>query len=340
MSEYTLHTGDTSTERRAVLAGDVIARFERILEIRGFEERLNVLFATGAIHGTTHLAMGQEALAVALAAELRTTDTVTATYRGHALALALGMSPRSVLAEIMGRSEGSTGGLGGSMHVSDASIGLLPTFAIVGAGLPVAAGSALAAQYRGEDNVAVAVFGDGATNIGAFHESLNLAAIWKLPVVFVCDNNLYGEYSRINLTTPIEDLHLRAASYDMPGTVVDGMDVGAVRSVIATAVARARSGGGPTLVEAKTYRFGGHSRADTAPYRIEGEMEHWRELDPVLLARKQLEAAGSTAEELDGLEAAVGAALDAVIEVVEGLDSPNVKDMFNNVWSTERKTMQ
>lgn len=335
MSEITLHTSDSSVERRAVLRDDATARFERIVEIRKFEERLNELFSTGAIHGTTHLAMGQEALAVGLAAELRTTDTVTATYRGHAIALALGMNPRSLLSEIMGKSEGSTGGLGGSMHVSDEAIGLLPTFAIVGAGLPVAAGLALAYQYRGEDSVAVAVFGDGATNIGAFHESLNLAAIWNLPVVFLCDNNVYGEYSRINLTTPIEDLHLRAASYNMPAAVVDGMDVDAVRATIATAVERARTGGGPTLVEAKTYRFAGHSRADTAPYRPEGELEQWQQRDPVLTARRQLEASGWDSKDLGALESAVGSSLDDVIHTVQGLGEPSVTDMFDNIWAAE-----
>lgn len=333
MSEIPLHTSDSSTTRRAALRDDAVARFERMLEIRGFEERLNKLFATGAIHGTTHLANGQEALAVGLAAELRDSDLVTGTYRGHALSLALGMNPRGVLAEIMGKAEGSTGGLGGSMHLSDQAVGLLPTFAIIGAGLPVAAGAALAFQYRGEDGVAVAVFGDGATNIGAFHESLNLAAIWKLPVVFVCDNNLYGEYSRINLTTPIEDLHLRAASYNMPADVVDGMDVAAVRNSVAKAVDRARQGGGPTLIEAKTYRFAGHSRADTAPYRPEGELEHWQLRDPVRLAREELEAGAHDSLDLANLETRIGSALDAVIEAVKGLPDPTVTDMFNNIWS-------
>jgi len=333
MSDTVLHTSASSIERREALRDDAVAQYERMLEIRGFEERLNVLFATGAIHGTTHLAIGQEALVVGLAAELRATDIVTGTYRGHALALALGMSPRAVLAEIMGKSEGSTGGLGGSMHVSDDAIGLLPTFAIVGAGLPVAAGAALAFQYRGEDSVAVAVFGDGATNIGAFHESLNLAAIWKLPVVFLCDNNVYGEYSRINLTTPIEDLHLRAASYDMPADVVDGMDVAAVREAIAKAVERARTGGGPTLVEAKTYRFAGHSRADTAPYRPEGELEHWQQRDPLAKARQLLADGGAAADDLDALAGSVGASLDAIIETVQSLPDPDVTDMFNNIWT-------
>lgn len=334
MAEITLATSETSTERRADLRRGDIERFERILEIRGFEERLNVLFASGAIHGTTHLAMGQEALAVGLATELEPTDLVTGTYRGHALALALGMSPRSVLSEIMGKAEGPTGGLGGSMHVSDMAVGLLPTFAIVGAGLPVSIGAGLAFQYNKQPHVSVALFGDGSTNIGAFHESLNLAAVWNLPVVFVCDNNVYGEYSRINLTTPIEDLHLRAASYAMPSAVVDGMDVPAVRATIAEAVERARSGGGPTLVEAKTYRFAGHSRADTAPYRPEGELEFWQQRDPVKLAREALVASGQLdAAGAADLESRVGAALDGVIETVRDLPEPALATMFDNIWT-------
>ena len=331
MSDLTL---STSVERRAELRSGDRARFERMVEIRGFEERLNVLFASGAIHGTTHLAMGQEALAVGLATELEPTDLVTGTYRGHALALALGMSPRAVLSEIMGKAEGPTGGLGGSMHVSDMSVGLLPTFAIVGAGLPVSVGAGLAFQYRAEPHVSVALFGDGSTNIGAFHESMNLAAIWKLPVVFVCDNNVYGEYSRINLTTPIEDLHLRAASYDMPAIVVDGMEVPAVRAAIAEAVERARSGGGPTFVEAKTYRFAGHSRADTAPYRPAGELEYWTERDPIRLGRAALEASGELdAAAIADLEAAVGRRLEEVIETVQALPDPHVNTMFDNIWT-------
>lgn len=334
MSELTLATSDSSVERRADLRRGDVERFERIVEIRGFEERLNVLFASGAIHGTTHLAMGQEALAVGLATELEPTDLVTGTYRGHALALALGMSPRELLSEIMGKAEGPTGGLGGSMHVSDPAIGLLPTFAIVGAGLPVSVGAGLAFQYNNEPRVSVALFGDGSTNIGAFHESMNLAAIWNLPVVFVCDNNVYGEYSRINLTTPIEDLHIRAASYAMPSAVVDGMDVVAVRETIAAAVERARTGGGPTFVEAKTYRFAGHSRADTAPYRPEGELEKWQQRDPVKLAREALVASGQLdAAGAADLEARVGAALDSVIETVRDLPEPALPTMFDNIWT-------
>lgn len=334
MADNTLTTSKVSLDRRAELRRSAVERFERMVEIRGFEERLNALFASGSIHGTTHLAMGQEALAVGLATELETTDLVTGTYRGHALALALGMSPRAVLAEIMGKAEGPVGGLGGSMHLSDMEVGLLPTFAIVGAGLPVSVGAGLAFQYESQSNVSVAVFGDGSTNIGAFHESLNLASVWKLPVIFVCDNNVYGEYSRINLTTPIEDLHLRAASYAMPAAVVDGMDISAVRTTIAQAVERARSGGGPTLVEAKTYRFAGHSRADTAPYRPEGELESWKQRDPVKLARESLIESGLLdAAGVADLESRVGAGLDDVIAAVRDLPEPSVASMFDNVWT-------
>jgi acetoin:2,6-dichlorophenolindophenol oxidoreductase subunit alpha len=327
-------TGDrtTAVERREALTDDPIAQYARMVEIRELEETVNGLFASGSIHGTTHLCLGQEALAVGLATSLRPTDVVTATYRGHGVALALGMTPRSVMAEIMGRAEGCTGGVGGSMHLCDTSIGLLPTFAIIGAGLPVAAGAALAFQNRGEDGVAVAVFGDGATNIGAFHEALNLASVWKLPVVFLLDNNVYGEYSRINITTPFEDLHLRAASYGMPGVVVDGMDVGAVRATLATAIARARAGDGPTLVEAKTYRFAGHSRADTAPYRPEGELDEWRKRDPLVVTRASLIESGTAdAARLDAVEADVRSELGRVVAEVEALPAPGPEAMFQNV---------
>lgn len=326
----------SALERRLALTGDPVEQYARMVEIRDLEERVNALFAAGTIHGTTHLCIGQEALAVGLATVLRPTDAVTATYRGHGVALALGMTPRSVLAEIMGRAEGCTGGVGGSMHLCDMTVGLLPTFAIIGAGLPVAAGAALAYQNRAEDSVAAAVFGDGATNIGAFHEALNLAAVWRLPVVFVLDNNVYGEYSRINLTTPFEDLHLRAGSYGIPGVVVDGMDIGAVQQTLSEAVDRARAGEGPSLVEAKTYRFAGHSRADTAPYRPEGELDEWRKRDPLLVTREGLIASGAaTAGDLGAVEARVKQELTEVVAEVEALPAPGLDAMFANIVAKE-----
>lgn len=220
------------------------------------------------------------------------------------------------------------------MHLCDMTVGLLPTFAIVGAGIPVAAGAALTAQVNGTDDAAIAVFGDGASNIGAFHEGLNLAAIWKLPVVFVCENNQYGEYSRIDLTTPITDIADRAKSYGIPGVIVDGQDLDAVEDVMTTALDRARSGDGPTLVEAKTYRYAGHSRADTAPYRPEGEFDKWYERDPINSFRERLISEGAvTAEDADAVVDEVGAELERVVETVKATPSPGTDAMFQNIYS-------
>jgi len=325
-------SGDTAS-RRMVL-GDALARYERMAEIRAFEERVNALWAEGMIHGTTHLALGQEALAVGVAAALAPGDVVTTTYRCHAIALALGMTVRSVLAEVMGKAEGCIGGVGGSMHLSCPDVGLLPTFAIVGAGLPVAAGAALAFQTRGEDRVAVAVFGDGAANIGAFHESLNLAAAWTLPVVFVIDNNLYGEFSRIETTTPVADLYERAAAYAMPGEGVDGMDSEAVRTAMAAAVARARGGQGPSLIEAKTYRYAGHSRSDKAEYRPPGELETWLRRDPVARAREALLGQGlADAETLDAMNREIRDEIERIVAEVSAGPDPPEDAIWRHVWS-------
>lgn len=329
----TAATRTTSIDRRRALVDDPMAQFARMVEIRDLEERVKVLFASGTIHGTTHLCIGQEALAVGLATVLRPTDVVTATYRGHGMALALGMSPERVLGEIMGRAEGSTGGVGGSMHLCDMSVGLLPTFAIVGAGLPVAAGAALTFQTRGEDGIGVAVFGDGAANIGAFHEALNLASVWRLPAVFVIDNNAYAEYSRINLTTPMEDLHLRASAYGMPGVKVDGMDVDAVIAATSEAVDRARSDGGPTLIEAKTYRFAGHSRADAATYQPREEVEEWRKRDPLIVTRRSIIAKGLADDaSLDALDESTRAVVAGIVARVQELPRPAMAAMFGHIW--------
>mgnify|MGYP000105781610 CR=1 FL=1 len=253
----------TSLVRRQALNTE-LGRLERMLEIRAVEESIQTLYNDGHVRGSTHLANGQEAVSVGIASVLRPTDVVTCTYRGHAAALALGVSPEGVLGEICGRVIGCSGGMGGSMHLMDASVGLMPTFAIVGAGLPVAAGVALAAKLKKNDSVALTIFGDGSTNIGAFHETLNMASIFKLPIIFVIENNLYGEYTRINLSTPISDLADRADSYAMRKEIVDGQDIDAVIKSISAAVDFARAGNGPSLIEAKTYRFSGHSRADPA----------------------------------------------------------------------------
>jgi TPP-dependent pyruvate/acetoin dehydrogenase alpha subunit len=259
------------------------AWYRRMVEIRLFEDKVQELFQQGIIEGTTHLCQGQEAVSVGATAALGPDDYLTVTYRGHGHAIARGVEIESLFAELMGRSTGCCHGVGGSMHFTDVSRGLLGAFAIVGAGLPVAVGAAFSAKLRGEDRVALTFFGDGTTNIGTFHEALNMASVWKAPVVFIIENNLYGEYSPVRETTPIDDLAQRAQSYAIPGVVVDGQDIEAVHAAVREAVARARAGDGPSLLEMKTYRYRGHSRTDPAKYRAPGELEQWKERDPIEL---------------------------------------------------------
>jgi len=327
----------TSIERRLELKGNDLACYERMLEIREFERRTNLLFAAGEIRGTTHLCVGEEALNLGLATVLNPDDVISATYRSHGISLAFGLSSHSVMAEIMGKSTGCAGGVGGSMHMCDSSVGLLPTSAIIGGGMPIAAGAALAFQIQKKQNVAVAYFGDAATNIGAFHESMNLAAIWKLPVIFVINNNVYGEYTRINLSTPIEDLHIRAESYAIPHAKVDGMDIYAVRDAMQEAIDRARRGDGPTLVEAKTYRFSGHSRAAQALYRPEGELAMWEKRDPILLTEQALTKKGLLDEAtIEQMKATAAEIVDAAIIQAQNDPEPTVKDMFSNIYSSQK----
>ena len=324
----------TSVSRRQEIRIDKIAQYERMLEIREFEDQIIPIFSAGLARGSTHLCQGQEALAVGLASVLRDTDVVAATYRGHGIALALGLTPESVLGEIMGKANGCCGGVGGTMHLCDMSVGFLPTSAIVGAGIPIATGAALAFQTQGIDSVGVAVFGDGATNIGAFHEGLNLASIWKLPVIFICDNNVYGEYSRIHTTTPIEDLHMRAESYNMPHFALDGMDVSAVQAGISEAVERARTGGGPTLIEAKTYRFSGHSRTDQALYRPAGELEKWLERDPIKVTEDALVEQGIlNHESIQAMKSSMKVEIANVIATCTEASEPPLAAMFENIWT-------
>lgn len=325
---------NASLDRRLRLKSSRPARYEAMSEIRAFEDRVQAMFFEGLVHGTTHTCQGQEAVAVGIAAAARPTDTVTCTFRGHGHALALGTPPLTVLAEIMGRRIGSVGGLGGSMHLCDVSVGLLPTFAIVGAGIPVAAGAAMTAQVKGTDGAAIAIFGDGGANIGAFHEGLNLASIWKLPAVFICENNQYAEYSAIHLTTPVENIADRASSYGIPGEVVDGQDVETVEAAVGGALARARAGEGPTLLEMKTYRYAGHSRADTAPYRPEGELDRWYERDPINTYRRRLIEDGElTEEEAERIEARVAARIAEAEAEASAADQATVEDMFTNLYA-------
>ncbi len=301
-------------------------------EKRLVEERIQLLYEQGHLRGSTHLCIGQEAVCAGVARAAQVTDTVSCTYRGHGMALALGVEPEAVFGEVTGRVIGCAGGLGGSMHLSGKRVGLLPTFAIVGAGLPVAAGAALAAQVRGTGAAAIAVFGDGSANIGAFHEALNLGSIWKLPVVFVCENNLYGEYTRIQLTTPVEDLATRAGSYGMPGLVVDGQDVDAVADAVSAALERARQGQGPSLLEMKTYRYSGHSRSDAATYRPAGELDAWKERDPITIYGSRLVERGVASEEdLAAVRARSGTLVEQAAQTALGSPEPGIAEMFRHV---------
>lgn len=262
----------------------------QMLQIRLFEEKVQELFMSGHIEGTTHLCQGQEAVSVGAIASMTEGDVQTNTYRGHGEALALGMAPEVAFAEMMGRSSGGSKGLGGSMHLIDTAKGNIGANAIVGAGLPIAVGAAMAFRLRGQPHVALTFMGDGATNIGTFHEALNMASVWKAPVVFIIVNNLYGEYTPLRATTPIDDLARRAEPYGMPGVIVDGQDVEAVSEAVTAAADRARAGDGPSLLEMKTYRYRGHSRSDPAKYRPDGELDAWKERDPILLLGAKLAA--------------------------------------------------
>ena len=321
----------TSLTRRGQLNTEV-GRLERMLEIRAVEESIQTLYNDGHVRGSTHLANGQEAVSVGIASVLRPTDVVTCTYRGHAAALALGVTPEGVLGEICGRVIGCSGGIGGSMHLMDASVGLMPTFAIVGAGLPVAAGVALAAKLKNNDSVALTIFGDGSTNIGAFHETLNMASIFKLPVIFVIENNLYGEYTRINLSTPISDLADRADSYAMRKEIVDGQDVDAIINAIQSAVDFARAGNGPSLIEAKTYRYSGHSRSDPATYRTPGELDEWKKRDPLDIAANKLILKGELNEvDLERMKSDIADRVAEAIKTVLASDGPELSTLMQHV---------
>ncbi|AYY13193.1 thiamine pyrophosphate-dependent dehydrogenase E1 component subunit alpha [Actinobacteria bacterium YIM 96077] len=318
----------------ALGATELLALYEQMQVIRRVEKAAHDLFMSGLVKGTTHLAAGQEAVAVGASAALRPDDYVFATYRGHHHALARGATPQECLAELMSRATGLCRGKGGSMHLTKASTGMLGSYAIVGAHLPMAAGAAWSAQLRGTGQVAVAFFGDGATNIGAFHEALNLAAIWRLPVLFICENNLYMEYTPIDtvtsVTNPAAD---RAVAYGLPGHVVDGNDVVLVHDTVAGAVSRARAGEGPTVIEARTYRHYGHSRSDPAKYRPADEVERWLAHDPLTLARTRLESLGVAAAELDEAETRASGIVDDAIDAAKNAPEADPAEAFTDVWA-------
>ena len=296
--------------------------FATMVLIRLYEEHLYQLFLQGIVPGTLHQCQGQEAVAVGVCSALRRDDLVYSTHRPVGHLIAKGASLNAITAEIWGKATGCVGGKGGQMHLADFSVGAMVSNAIVGANIPIATGSAMAFRLLRLDSVAVSFFGDGASNIGAFHEGLNLAAVQKAPVIFVCENNLYAASTHISHTTRIADVSLRAVSYGMPGVTVDGMDVEAVFRAAATAVARARAGKGPTLIECKTYRYRGHSRGDPGGYRDEAEHAEWRGRDPIQRLRTRLfDELDVSHERLAAIEKVAQAEVEAAVAFA--LESPD-----------------
>ncbi|HEX6232728.1 MAG TPA: thiamine pyrophosphate-dependent dehydrogenase E1 component subunit alpha, partial [Jiangellaceae bacterium] len=325
---------DTAAVADTVDSRDLLAMYEQMVVIRRTEKAAYDLFMSGKVKGTTHLAAGHEAVAVGASAALLPDDYVFATYRGHHHAIARGATPEECLAELMSKATGVCRAKGGSMHLTKAESNMLGSYAIVGSHLPMAAGAAWSAKLRGTGQVAVAFFGDGATNIGAFHEALNLAAVWKLPVIFVCENNLYMEYTPIASVTAVPNPAAdRAAGYQMPAEVIDGNDVLVVYDAVRRAAERARAGDGPTIIEARTYRHFGHSRTDPAKYRPADEVEQWLKHDPLDVARKQLSDRGLPDAEVSDVDSRANATIAAAIEAASAAPDADPADALTDVWA-------
>ncbi len=311
-----------------------VAMYRSQVALRRFEQRAYDLFLENYVKGTSHLSIGQEAIAAGVAAAMRPTDWTFATYRGHAHTLARGVPMTPVFAELMGRANGLMAGKGGSMHLTSVEHGVMGSYAIIGAHLPIACGAAWSAQYRGTDQVAVCFFGDGSVNIGAFHEALNFAAIWKLPVIFFCENNLWMEYTRTSDVTAVANPAAdRASAYGLESIIVDGNDADAVFEVTSLAIARARAGEGPSMIEAKTYRHGGHSRADPGKYRPDEELAEWLLKDPIPLYRSRLVEMGVSEDDLLLLEADVDAEVETATNEAKAGEVPGEELLFQDVWA-------
>ncbi len=331
---------DTKVKSKKAAADDSIGRETRLelyrqqLELRYCEKRAYDLFLQNLIKGTSHLSLGQEAIAAGFGVAMRPDDWTFCTYRGHAHTLARGASMTGVLGELMGRECGLLGGKGGSMHLTDVARGAMGSYAIIGAHLPVAAGAAWSAQYRGTEQVAVCFFGDGTTNIGAFHEALNFSVVWKLPVIFVCENNLYMEYTPISAVTAVEHPAAdRAGAYSLERVVIDGNDADEVYATASKFMSRARQGGGPALIEAMTYRHSGHSRADPGKYRPEGELEKWLERDPLKLYRERLVKLGVAEATLKDMEGEAMRKVDEATAAAKVSPVPSLSAIEKDVWA-------
>jgi pyruvate dehydrogenase E1 component alpha subunit len=309
--------------------------YRRMARIRQFEELAKELLLRGELYGALHTSIGQEASIVGSCMALRDDDYMVGTHRSHGHPIGKGARLDRLLAELMGKETGVDKGKGGSMHLSDFSVGSLGETSIVGSGLPVAAGAALGSKMQGNDRVTLCFFGDGASNQGTFHEAINLAAIWALPVVYVCENNGYGELTAASYAISVENVSARAAGYGIPGTTVDGQEVLSVFDAVDQAVKRARSGDGPSLVETKTYRFDNHAaglRNET--YRDPAEVEYWRtQRDPIQLFRQELNGRAVKAEELDGIDDEVAADLAAALEFARSSPAPPAEAAFSDLFT-------
>lgn len=309
------------------------AALESLLAIRFFEEAVDGLFARGLMHGTMHLSIGQEAVATGVCAALRKTDFITSTHRGHSHCIAKGADLTRMMAELLAKQTGYCRGRGGSMHIADVETGNLGANGIVAGGIPIAAGAALAQKMRGLDNVVVSFFGDGATNEGAFHEALNLAAVWELPVVFVCENNKYGMSNSTEKSMKIENISERGAAYGIPGVTVDGNDVDEVFEAAKVAVDRARAGQGPTLIECLTYRHKGHSKSDKNLYRTKEEIEEWKTKDPIGRFETKLVDAGTmTQAEVDEVSETVRNAVRTAIQDASNAPDSDPGELLSSVY--------
>ena len=330
------HTTKGDKQASGMPLPDPEATYKLMFTLRRFEERAYELFLQNYIHGTMHLGLGQEAVAAGAAATLNADDYSFSTYRGHNHVLARGAALDASMAELFGRGIGLCKGKGGSMHLTSVEHGAMGSYAIVGAHLPIACGTAWSSKIRKSNQVTVCFFGDGTTNIGAFHEALNLAVVWKLPVIFLCENNLYMEFTPIGSVTAVERPAAdRASAYNLDPITVDGNDVQAVYDVVKPAVDRARSGEGPSLIEALTYRYSGHSRTDPGSYRPEGELAEWRKRDAVLRLHRELLEQGVPEARLKAVEEEVELDLEQAIERALQASEPDLAEAFSDVFAME-----
>ncbi len=307
----------------------------RMWLVRRFEEMAEESYIRGLTHGTMHLSIGQEATAVGICMDLTDADYITSTHRGHGHCIGKGAEVKFMFAEFFGKEEGYCRGRGGSMHIADPATGNLGANGIVGGGLPLATGAGLAIKRRGGKDVAVCFFGDGANNEGAFHESLNIAAVWKLPVVFVCENNQYGMSVSTARSTAVKDVATRAIAYDMPGVVVDGNSIADVNEAMTTAMERAKNGEGPSLIECKTYRTKGHSRSDRNRYRSKEEIESWKGRDPIPAFEAELEAHGILSKsDAEALRSEVEKEIQDGFDFASKGTNPEVSSLMRGVYTT------